>query len=610
MNPALVSFALYMVAVFALAWYAGRRATAGKSFVGEYFLGGRAFGLWAFALTFAATNASGGTFMGFPAKVYMHGWVLALWIAGFMMVPLVAMGLLGKRLNFIARKTGAITLPEVLGRRFNSAGVALTATLIIVIFVFFYLLAQFKAGGKILSTLLADEPLFQRGIAWVATFTPSHLDPEYVLTLVLFSVGVVAYVVYGGFRAVVWTDVMQGVIMFLGVALMLVFALVQVGGLGNATRSLHEMVPPEPCTVTFERGDGNEGELLLGKGRWFGTADASGLVVPSAAVVIADGETVSEPVEAHRYPADPELAIDGSALAVVGEVRPYAAGAGSSGVYTSAPGPDPINPVGFLGVVAALGFFIYWPFGAASQPANMVRLMAFKDTPTLRRSIVTVAIYYSIIYFALVVIFCCSKVMMPGMEGDADRVMPEFAALLTENAGVGWLAGLLVAAPFAAVMSSVDSFILLVSSSLVRDVYGRYRPDADERRLRLLSYAVTGAVGILAVLAVLNPPKYLQDLIVFAGTGLAGCFLIPVTLTLFWRRMTANGAIAGLLGGLIVHLALTLIGKGMTGEFRTFEPLGLNAFIWDMLGSALGALAFSLISARPDPEQTEPFFED
>ena len=117
MNPALVSFGLYMVAVFALAWFASRKSAKGQSFVGEYFLGGRAFGLWAFALTFAATNASGGTFMGFPAKIYMHGWVLALWIAGFMVVPLVAMGLLGKRLNLVARKTGALTLPEVLGNR-------------------------------------------------------------------------------------------------------------------------------------------------------------------------------------------------------------------------------------------------------------------------------------------------------------------------------------------------------------------------------------------------------------------------------------------------------------------------------------------------------------
>ena len=80
----------------------------------EYFLGSRGLGVWAFALTFAATSSSGGSFMGFPAKIYTHGWSLSLWIASYMIVPLCGMGLLGKRVNQIARETGAITLPELL----------------------------------------------------------------------------------------------------------------------------------------------------------------------------------------------------------------------------------------------------------------------------------------------------------------------------------------------------------------------------------------------------------------------------------------------------------------------------------------------------------------
>ncbi|MED5471496.1 MAG: sodium:solute symporter, partial [Verrucomicrobiota bacterium] len=239
MNPALVSFGIYVLAVFVLAWVAGNSSSKSKSFVNEYFLGGRALGLWAFALTFATTNASGGSFIGFPAKIYTHGWVLALWIAGYMTVPFIAIGVLGKRLNYVARKVNAITLPEVLGKRFKSESVTLVATSIIVLFMFFYLMAQFKAGGMILSTLLAEEPLFINGTKFIAQFTPSGMDPEYLLTLIIFSVAVIGYVVYGGFKAVVWTDMMQGIIMFLGVAIMLVLVLSQVGGLERATRELH-----------------------------------------------------------------------------------------------------------------------------------------------------------------------------------------------------------------------------------------------------------------------------------------------------------------------------------------------------------------------------------
>ena len=248
-TAALITFFIYIVAVFGLAILSGRVAK-GKEFVNEYFLGSRGFGVWAFALTFAATNASGGSFMGFPALVYTHGWTLAFWIAGFMLVPLMSMGLIGKRLNQVARRSDSVTIPEVLAARFDEPRVGLVATGLLIFFMFFYLLAQFKAGGKILSTLLSGEPLFQSVAASVSQWTRSiawvnQASGEYLVCLTLFSAAVIVYVVYGGFRAVVWTDVMQGVVMFVGVVIMLVLTLIQVGGLENATRQLAQMTPPE-----------------------------------------------------------------------------------------------------------------------------------------------------------------------------------------------------------------------------------------------------------------------------------------------------------------------------------------------------------------------------
>jgi Na+/proline symporter len=90
---AIVTFTIYLAIVFLIAILANR-AGQSKSFVNEYFLGSRNIGLWAFAFTYAATAASGGTFMGFPSLIYTHGWVLAWWIAGYMIAPMVALGLL------------------------------------------------------------------------------------------------------------------------------------------------------------------------------------------------------------------------------------------------------------------------------------------------------------------------------------------------------------------------------------------------------------------------------------------------------------------------------------------------------------------------------------
>ena len=609
MNSALISFGIYMIFVFLLAWIAGRKSLKSDSFVSEYFLGGRALGLWAFALTFATTNASGGSFMGFPARIYTHGWVLALWIAGYMTVPFIAIGILGKRINYVARKSGSITLPEVLGKQLKSDAVTLVATGIIILFMFFYLLAQFKAGGMILITLLGEEPLFKEGTLIMARFTPDWLDPEYLLTLVIFSIGVIGYVVYGGFRAVVWTDVMQGVIMFIGVAIMLILALNQVGGLNKATEKLSEMSPPKKGKVIFEQNSENSNEdIYIKKGGFYVTNNNENIVTPLSSLTIKKNSTKPTEIDAYIYKrsiiSDP---IKDISAKIISQDN-FAYGSNSKGVYLKAPGPDPSNSTGFLAIVTALSFFIFWPFGGTGQPANMVRLMAFKNTQVLKKSLITVAFFYSFIYFFLVVIFCCAKVLMPGMEANADRVMPEFAELLSKNAGVPWLAGLLVAAPFAAIMSSVDSFILMVSSSLVRDVYQRFNPEASEKKIKRISYIVTFMVGILAVIAIINPPAYLQDLIIFASGGLAGCLLMPMAFSLYWNKTTPLAAIAGMIGALLIHLSLTIIGYFKTGKFNPYDFLGMNPFIWDVVGSAILIIVVSFINERKISGIKEPSF--
>ena len=182
--------------------------------------------------------------------------------------------------------------------------------------------------------------------------------------------------------------------------------------------------------------------------------------------------------------------------------------------------------------------------------------MAFKDTVTLRRSIFTVALYYSAIYFPLVIIFCCARILVPGMESEPDRIMPQIAVVLTENIGMGWLAGLLIAAPFAAVMSTVDSFLLMISSALVRDIYQRnINEAATEAKIKKLSYFFTLIVGLGALVGAMYPPEFLQDIIVYTGSGLAAAFLAPVVYALYWPRSNYQGCIAAMLGGFGTHLA-------------------------------------------------------
>ena len=608
-NIALVTFVIYLVLVVLLAWLSSRAAPTG-GFVSEYFLGSRNLGVCAFALTFAATSASGGSFMGFPALIYTHGWVLALWIAGYMIVPIVAMGLLGKRLNQISRRGEAVTIPEVLGQRFESPIAGIVGTLLIVIFIFYYLLAQFKAGSEILISLLSEVSHFQTAVQWTASITASipflrGTEPDYVLCLSVFSAAVIFYVVYGGFRAVVWTDVMQGIIMFGGVVVMLVLALYFTGGLAKANQKLAQYKPPAFGTAKLTPPKAFTEEAIP-RGTWLETTD--GQLVRTArrveidSVDINSAEILMLRTEIEQEAVNPRLIRRDIQVEIL-ERDPYAYGADIEGVYLRPPGPDPAKAGGFLALGMAFSFFVFWPFGGAGQPSNMVRLMAFRDTKTLRMSIITVAIYFSVIYFSLVVIFCCAKVLIPGMEVNPDRIMPEMAVQSTTMAGVPWLAGILLAAPFAAVMSSVDSFLLVVSSSLVRDIYQRYiNPTAEESQLKKVTYGGTITIGLLATVAALYPPRYLQDIIVIASAGLAASFLVPMAFALYWRRATAAGIVSGMIVGCLTHFILTFVVSG--GSL-----LGLQPFVWDVLFSALAVYGVSLLTKPPHEEVIRRYFD-
>ncbi len=622
-NAALISFGIYLVGVFVLAWLAGK-VMQKREFMNEYFLGSRNLGVWTFALTFAATSASGGSFMGFPSLIYTHGWVLAFWIASYMMVPLVGLALLAKRLNQVSRMAGAITVPEVLRERYGSRAVGITATVLLLFFMFFYLVAQFKAGSSILTILLRDVEVYRSAVSWTAGITSDlpwigQAKPDYLLCLIVFAVSVVVYTTYGGFRAVVWTDVMQGIVMILGVIIMLGLVLWQTGGLGNATRKLAEMTPPEKGHAVIHLLTATNRPVEVPSGVWLELKDdagkRTGMIRTAGIATIPSGATTSEPFPALKITTPHEIEeivpdkLNIQLRTSLQDSVPYKSGAGKRGVYVSAPGPSADKEVGFLAMGMAFSFFVFWAFGGAGQPSSMVRQMAFKDSATLKRSIITVSIYFSVIYFSLVLIFVCARIFLPGREMESDRIMPEMAAFLTAAAGVPWLAGLVVAAPFAAVMSSVDSFLLMLSSGVVRDIYQtNINPNAPERTIRILTYTSTAVLGALATFAALNPPEFLQTLIVFSTAGLAVAFLIPISLSIYWPRMNIPGTIAGMVGGCLILLALYIKGYMVMGKFAAYDLLGLHSFIWGFIGSAVCAVVVALLTAPPDEKLVKRYF--
>ena len=718
-NAALLIFLIYTLAVFGLAALSNRLLQS-KNFLSEYFLGSRSLGLWAFALTFAATSASGGSFTGFPARIYTHGWILGLWIASYMVVPICTMGLIGKRVNQVARLSDSITVPDVMRDRFRSPMLGLLAVVLIIFFMSFNLVAQFKAGSNILVTLLGDVPAFQSSASSMASWFSGiellkGVDPAYLLCLFTFSAAVILYTTYGGFHAVVWTDVMQGIVMVIGVVIMLPLAIFQVGGLSNATREMSEMIPPRYGLAEFQltapvqhdvslsnvwftvpkeetgentkkESDGSDadfasvrlfrvnGTLLIRANEneatsksnhnqtvnspriqnvkvveiltptemirqlerlkqepekdrltrqliqlkqsqisWYQTHD-----VPEKAQRIEEIQQEMESLSKLEFAILNDLHAKGP-VPDVSVTRDFRYGHNMKGVYVTGPGPmppevrllrtstseamkkpKPRDLDGWLPLSLAISFFCMWAISGTGQPQYMVRLMAFRDTVTLRRSIMTVSLYYSMIYFPLVIIFCCARILIPGMEMDADRIMPQMAVTLTENIGQGWLAGLLIAAPFAAIMSTVDSFLLMISSAMVRDIYQRnLNPAASETTIKRLSYLCTLLVGLGATLGAINPPQFLQDIIIYTGSGLASCFLAPVIFALYWPRSNLAGTIGGMLVGFTAHLSMYVLGFFFNGSF--FHPYRLFNFDPILVGLSLSFLGTWVITKMTSP---------
>ncbi len=635
-NAVLWTFLIYMVGVFIIAGLSNRLLQS-RSFLSEYFLGSRGLGVWAFALTLAATSSSGGSFMGFPSKIYTHGWSLGLWIGSYMVVPICVMGLLGKRINEVARTAEAITIPDVLRDRFRSISFGLIAVSLIVFFMTFNLIAQFKGGSTILKTLLGPIDTFSDTAAslpdWIGALCSQ--GNEYLLCLVVFGVAVIVYTTYGGFHAVVWTDVMQGVVMVVGVVIMLPLAINQAGhvaqtdqgaGLEQVTRRMARMVPPRKGTATISAADPGQA-VTVPSGSWIfiGTGDDQRLLKIKNRIDLTASQSSSASQEVWEIVSPEDMAqvrarlesgsetsdVTGQVVVSDEDLKDYAYGAKpeQAGSYVTGPGPERDKADGFLPLSLAVSFFFMWAISGTGQPSNMVRLMAFKDTVTLRRSIFTVALYYTAIYFPLVIIFCCARVLMPGMESEPDRIMPQMAVELTQNIGMGWLAGLLIAAPFAAVMSTVDSFLLMISSALVRDIYQRnVNPEAEEKKIKTLSYVITLVAGLGALAGAMNPPEFLQDIIVYTGSGLAACFLAAVVYALYWPRSNAQGCIAAMLSGFGAHLSLYLVGFMQGNGFSPYKPGGVDPIIIGLVTSFVVGFIVTLVTPPPPKDLVDKYF--
>jgi sodium/proline symporter len=214
---------------------------------------------------------------------------------------------------------------------------------------------------------------------------------------------------------------------------------------------------------------------------------------------------------------------------------------------------------------------------------------------TPARRIATVWVVVSLAMAVVIGLVGLAGLPSEALAADSERVF----ILLIDAVVPPLLAGIFLSAILAAIMSTADSQLLVTSSALTEDLYAvLLRDKASQKELVWISRGSVVAVAVIAMLIAFDPDSSVLGLVSYAWGGFGATFGPIVLLSLFWRRMTRNGAVAGLLaGGITVIVWYNLSG----GIFDLYEIVP---------GFILGLIAivvFSLLDKEPAAELTEVF---
>ncbi|WP_421849147.1 sodium/proline symporter PutP [Marinomonas sp.] len=479
------TFLAYLVVMLGIGLYAYKRTSSSE----DYFLGGRSLGPWPTALSAGASDMSGWLLLGLPGYAFAAG-LESFWIAGGLFVGTWLNWLIcAKRLRtYSIKANNALTLPDFLSTRFNDKSklIQTISALFILLFFLFYTSSGLVAGGKLFETVFG-------------------LD--YTYAVIIGTVCVVSYTLFGGFLAVAWTDLVQG--------LMMSAALV--------------IVP----LVAIDGGWSELSSTLMAK--------------------------------------NPELL----------------------NIWTNVSG-EPLTAIGIISLVA-------WGLGYFGQPHILARFKASrsnKDIKTARR----IAVIWTFISMAGALLIGLVGITFVDNSLAGNLADPEKIFMILVNAVFHpVVAGILLAAILAAIMSTADSQLLVSSSALAEDFYKQlFNKEATQKQIVNVGRFAVVAISIIALLLALNPESSVLGLVSYAWAGFGAAFGPAILLSLFWRNMNRNGALAGIvIGGVTVVVWKQLTG----GIFDLYE------IVPGFLFSTIAIFAVSLATGAPEESVTESFDE-
>jgi len=437
MSYTLAGFIIYLVIVFIVGFITYRNNKSHN----DFFIGGRKLNPWVVAFSERASGESAWLLLGLPGAALAGGFMQSWTALGCVLGIIFYWFVIAKGLRIESEKLKAITLPNFFAEKFGEQGkiIRVLATLIIVFFFTFYLAAQFNGAGKVL----------------FVTFKIPH-----IWGIVIGVVVIVFYTMMGGFFAVAWTDLIQGIIMIGALVILPIYGLIEIAEQGKSFSS----------AIGMEGGHFNS--FVENKTGW------------AAAAVVISG--------------------------------------------------------------------LSWGFGYMGQPHLLTRFMSIKSADQIKTSR-AIAITWAIPAFAGAMLIGLIGLALygNGYYADVEEIMPHLATTLLPT----WLAGIFISGAIAAMMSTADSQLLVITSSVIEDFYHKtLGKDVTEKRLLYLSRIITIVVGAIGFIIAISSENLIYELVSYAWAGLGSSFGPALLLILFWKKITSKGVIAGMLTGSITTI--------------------------------------------------------
>lgn len=265
-----------------------------------------------------------------------------------------------------------------------------------------------------------------------------------------------------------------------------------------------------------------------------------------------------------------------------------------------------VSTIGIISLAA-------WGLGYFGQPHIITRFMAVKSSKEIPKARLVgmtwmVLALMGAIFTGFVGMAYFSE-FGPGGSALADGSHETVFIVFTQILFNPWVSGFLLAAILAAIMSTIDSQLLVSSSAITEDFYKAiFRKNASQTELVWVGRFGVLAIALVAIILAYNPESTVLDLVAYAWGGFGAAFGPVIILSLFWKRMTRNGALAGMVvGAVTVVVWADFLEKWFSITADTHPIFGLYEIVPGFVLGWIAIMVVSFIDKEPSKEIQEQF---